>query len=251
MTPCAISTKAHTWTRQPTLLLALSLTLPSHCPASVPALTGRVTADSPCRPAYVSATSPQWAIAQLLNCPELELRYVLTAGPGLHDDRAKMCAKLLEIGGRGDCPIGLGCDEQTVKPGSTALDNQAADLAQSPWVEGYDLGAYSGEIHEDGVGELVRMAMASEKPLTVRFSLFFTVFPSFCHFFHQFCHFSIAVSIIWSLFPSLYLRRSSRSGRWGTSARRCAASLASRRSCTSWACRAQCTAGTVGGRSIQ
>ena len=107
----------------------------------------------------------QWALAQLLNSPELELRYVLTAGPGLHEARAKIVAKMLEIGGQGGVPIGLGCDEQPARAG-TAFEGEP-ELAHGPWVDGYDLSAYAGEVHEDGVGELVRMVMASEEPLTV------------------------------------------------------------------------------------
>jgi inosine-uridine nucleoside N-ribohydrolase len=107
-----------------------------------------------------------WAIAMALNCPELELRYVLTAGPGCHDDRAKLVAKLLDAAGVTGVPIGKGCDNEAAKAGNQAFEGEP-DLAQSPWVTDYDLAAYSGAVHEDGVGELIRMVMASPEPLTL------------------------------------------------------------------------------------
>ena len=57
-----------------------------------------------------------WAIAMALNCPELELRYVLTAGPGCHDDRAKLVAKLLDAAGVTGVQIGKGCDNEAARP---------------------------------------------------------------------------------------------------------------------------------------
>ena len=122
----------------------------------------------------------QWAIAMALNCPELDLRFVLTAGPGLHDDRAKMVAKLLEVAGRGDIPIGQGCDQ--VAPAETAhatgtgtgqrqedanTGSSSPDLPQSPWVMDYDLSAYAGGVATDGVEKLIEIVMASPEPLTL------------------------------------------------------------------------------------
>jgi inosine-uridine nucleoside N-ribohydrolase len=108
-----------------------------------------------------------WAIAMALNCPELEVRYVLTAGPGLHTDRAKMVAKLLDAAEVSGVPIGKGCDEEPAKPGNAAFEGALPELAQSPWVADYDLGRYSGEVFDDGVGELIRIVMASDEPLTL------------------------------------------------------------------------------------
>jgi inosine-uridine nucleoside N-ribohydrolase len=108
-----------------------------------------------------------WAIAMALNCPELDLRYVLTAGPGLHTDRAKMVAKLLDAAEVSGVPIGKGCDDEPAKVGNAAFEGVLPELAQSPWVADYDLGGYSGEVFDDGVGELIRIVMTSNEPLTL------------------------------------------------------------------------------------
>lgn len=109
-----------------------------------------------------------WAIAMALNCPELEIRYVLTAGPGLHVDRAKMVAKLFDVAGVSGVPIGMGCDDEPAKAGNKAFEGKLPALAQSPWIEDYgDLDDYSGEVFHDGVGELIRIVMASDQPLTL------------------------------------------------------------------------------------
>ena len=65
-----------------------------------------------------------WAIAMALNCPELELRYVMTAGPGCHDDRAKLVAKLLDAAGVAGVPIGKGCDNEAAKAGNQAFEGE-------------------------------------------------------------------------------------------------------------------------------
>lgn len=109
-----------------------------------------------------------WAIAMALNCPELKVRYVLTAGPGLHTERAKMVAKLLDTAGLVGVPIGKGCDDKPAKPWHTfEREGEIPQLAQSPWVADYDLDAYSGEVFDDGVGALIRIVMASDEPLTL------------------------------------------------------------------------------------
>ena len=110
-----------------------------------------------------------WAIAMALTCPELEVRYVLTAGPGLHTERAKMVAKLLDTAGLVGVPIGKGCDDKPAQPWHTfeGEGRELPELAQSPWVADYDLDAYSGEVFEDGVGALIQIVMASDEPLTL------------------------------------------------------------------------------------
>ena len=77
-----------------------------------------------------------------------------------------MVAKLLDAAGVSGVPIGKGCDNEPAKAGNQAFEGEP-DLAQSPWVEEYNLPAYSGAVHEDGVAELIRLVMSSPEPLTL------------------------------------------------------------------------------------
>jgi inosine-uridine nucleoside N-ribohydrolase len=95
-----------------------------------------------------------WALGLLLKCPELDLKLVTTAS---HDTpyRAKIAARMLEIAGRTDVPIGIG--------------PRTSDKAgpQNPWVLDYELESYPGKIHEDGVAALVGTIMASTEQVTL------------------------------------------------------------------------------------
>lgn len=95
-----------------------------------------------------------WALAMLLNSPELDLKLVTTAyGNTIY--RAKIVAKMLEIAGRTDVPVGIG----TVQ--------SAEEGAQAQWVADYDLARYPGRIAEEGVGTLIETILASPQPITV------------------------------------------------------------------------------------
>ena len=96
-----------------------------------------------------------WALVMLLKSPELDLKLV-TTDTGNTVYRAKIVARLLEIAGRTDVPIGIGIEQ-----------NDDDDGPQAPWVAGYDLGRYPGKVHADGVGALVDTIMASETPVTL------------------------------------------------------------------------------------
>ncbi|MHB9024984.1 MAG: nucleoside hydrolase [Armatimonadota bacterium] len=99
-----------------------------------------------------------WALAFLLRSPELDLKLVTTAtGDTIY--RAKIVAKMLEIAGRVDIPVGIGlrdlkCERSRYQP-------------QAPWVEGYDLTRYPGTVADDGVDTLVRAIMDAPEPVTV------------------------------------------------------------------------------------
>jgi len=97
-----------------------------------------------------------WALAHLLRCPELDLKLVLTAS-GDMPFRARITAKFLEVAGRADIPVGLGF------PGETPEQ----DRNQGPWIKGYELTQYPGEIVEDGIGRMIRLIMESPEPVTV------------------------------------------------------------------------------------
>lgn len=95
-----------------------------------------------------------WALALLLKSPELDVKLVVSdRGDTVY--RAKVIAKLLEVAGRTDVPVGIGVRESD-KGGR-----------QSPWVADYDLADYPGTVHQDGVAALIETIMKSPQPLTL------------------------------------------------------------------------------------
>ncbi|MFX0100443.1 MAG: nucleoside hydrolase [Candidatus Hodarchaeota archaeon] len=95
-----------------------------------------------------------WALIMLLKCPELDLKLVTVAT----DDtpyRARIVAKILEIAGRTDIPIGIGPRQK---------ENAGP---QNPWVYDYNLSSYSGTIIEDGVSAIVDVIMKSPEQMTL------------------------------------------------------------------------------------
>lgn len=95
-----------------------------------------------------------WALAMLLRCPELDLKFVLT-DTGDTAYRASVTAKFLSIAGRSDIPIGIG------------LPFEPANEFQRPWIHDYDLQTYAGQIHEDGVQAMIEMIRASTETITI------------------------------------------------------------------------------------
>ncbi len=95
-----------------------------------------------------------WALALLLKSPELDLKLVVT-DQGKPEYRAKIVARLLEIAGRTDVPIGLG------------LPVIGGEGGQAPWVKDYDLPKYPGRVYRDGVQALVNVIMQSPEPVTL------------------------------------------------------------------------------------
>lgn len=96
-----------------------------------------------------------WALGLLLKSPELDLKLVVgDHGKTLY--RARLFAKFLQAAGRADVPIGLGADV-----------NRQGDGPQADWVKDYDLNAYPGRIHPDGVRALVHLIMNSPEPITL------------------------------------------------------------------------------------
>jgi inosine-uridine nucleoside N-ribohydrolase len=98
-----------------------------------------------------------WALALLLRCPELDPKLILME-TGDSTYRARITAKFLAVAGRTDIPIGLGVKS---KPMSVKLRNQ------DPWIKGYDLARYPGEIAGDGVGRMIRIIEESPVPVTI------------------------------------------------------------------------------------
>lgn len=97
-----------------------------------------------------------WALAQVLRCPELDTKFILTStGDGIF--RSTLTARFLSVADRVDIPIGIG-----VNSGPMA-DNKN----QEDWIKGYDVSTYPGEIVEDGVGRMIRIIEESPVPVTI------------------------------------------------------------------------------------
>jgi inosine-uridine nucleoside N-ribohydrolase len=97
-----------------------------------------------------------WALALLLKCPEFDVKLVTTAvGDTLN--RARVVARLLEIAGRTDIPIGIG-----VRVGDSTKGHK-----QDEWVKGYELSSFAGTIYDDGVEAIIDTIMESSEPVTV------------------------------------------------------------------------------------
>jgi inosine-uridine nucleoside N-ribohydrolase len=95
-----------------------------------------------------------WALLMLLRMPQFDLKLAVgDFGNGIY--RARLLAKLLELTGRSDVPIGIGVDP---------LDEPGA---QSEWVGNYQLADYPGQIHRDGVQAIIDTINASPEPITL------------------------------------------------------------------------------------
>lgn len=97
-----------------------------------------------------------WALAMLLRSPELDLKLAVSdTGDTIY--RARIIARMLEVAGRTDVPVGVGLRQ----PSDGPREHQAG------WVEQYDLAAYPGTVHEDGVEAIIRVIMGSPVPVTL------------------------------------------------------------------------------------
>jgi len=95
-----------------------------------------------------------WALVMMLKSPEFDVKLV-TSDSGNDTYRARLIAKLLEVAGRTDVPVGIGCRPGD-KPGR-----------QSAWVGDYDLSKYPGTVHEDGVGAIIDAVRDCDGPMTL------------------------------------------------------------------------------------
>jgi inosine-uridine nucleoside N-ribohydrolase len=95
-----------------------------------------------------------WALVLALKSPELDVRLVVTDF-GNTEHRATLVARVLELAGRTDVPIGIGVKQND------------EESPQAGWVRGYDLAKYPGRIRRDGVEALVETAMAATEPTTL------------------------------------------------------------------------------------
>ena len=109
-----------------------------------------------------------WALAMLLNSPELDLRYVITSGAGHHRARARLVARMLAAAGRAHVRIGLGVEEH---PRCAMRQAAWAEAAGPPGggggggggrelSEAVELSEHPGGVDEDGVGGMLRAVRA-------------------------------------------------------------------------------------------
>jgi len=95
-----------------------------------------------------------WALIMLLKSPELNLKLITTThGKAVY--RAKLVARLLEVAGRADIPIGLGAG------------GHDGDGRQQAWVADYDLAKFPGNVVRDGVQALIDTVINAPEPVTI------------------------------------------------------------------------------------
>lgn len=97
-----------------------------------------------------------WALALLLESPEFDVKLITTA-VGDTPARTKLVAKMLEVAGRTDIPIGTG-----LKAGDMSRGHR-----QDEWGKDYDLSKYPGKIYDDGVQALIDTIMNSPQRITL------------------------------------------------------------------------------------
>ena len=97
-----------------------------------------------------------WALAMLLQSPELDIKLITTA-VGDTTARTKVVAKILQIAGRTDIPIGTG----------VAIGDMKTGHRQDGWVKDFDLSKYPGKIYPDGVQAMIDTIMNSPEPITL------------------------------------------------------------------------------------
>lgn len=95
-----------------------------------------------------------WALAHLLGTPKVDLQLIVTAADNT-PVKTRLAAKILTAMGRTDVPLGMG--KQT-------SENK---INQAEWLGDYELNGYAGTLHEDGIGEMIRLIRAAKKPVTL------------------------------------------------------------------------------------
>lgn len=95
-----------------------------------------------------------WALFMLLKMPALDLKLAVgDFGNAMY--RARLLAKLLDVTGRSDVPVGIGLGVAD-EPGQ-----------QSSWLGEYQLSDYPGTVHEDGVQAIIDTIKSSPEPVTL------------------------------------------------------------------------------------
>ena len=95
-----------------------------------------------------------WALLMLLRMPQLDLKLAVgDFGNAIY--RGRLLAKLLDLTGRSDVPVGIGIGRED-EPGR-----------QSGWIGDYQLANYPGVVKQDGVQALIDTIKESPEPVTL------------------------------------------------------------------------------------
>jgi len=95
-----------------------------------------------------------WALTMLAKSPELDVKLVVSdSGNDIY--RARIIGKMLEVLGRTDVAVGVGCNKGDAKG------------RQSEWVGDYKLSKYPGKVYEDGVDAIIRTINTSPDPVSL------------------------------------------------------------------------------------
>lgn len=97
-----------------------------------------------------------WALVMLLKQPWLDLRMILT-DTGNTVYRAAICAKLLQLAGRGDVVVGAGLAE---------WPDARHPMSHLDWVKDYPLASYPNYT-QNGIDRFVDMVRAEDGPVTL------------------------------------------------------------------------------------
>jgi inosine-uridine nucleoside N-ribohydrolase len=95
-----------------------------------------------------------WALAFLLKCPEVDVKLITTC-TGDTAYRARLVAKLLQIAGREDIPIGVG------------IPLEESPATHAAWLGDFSFADYSGDVLRDGVGALCETVMATAETVSL------------------------------------------------------------------------------------
>ena len=87
-----------------------------------------------------------WALIMLLQSPEFDIKLITTAVNNT-PEKAKVVARILEIAGRTDIPVGIG------------IQQNKNNHRQREWVKDYKLSSYPGKVYQDGVQAIVDTIM--------------------------------------------------------------------------------------------
>jgi len=95
-----------------------------------------------------------WALAFMLRCPEIDVRLIVSEN-GDTEHGAALIAKLLEVAGRTDIPVGVG-----IPLGTTPRPH-------ADWLGDYNIDDYPGTVRSDGVGAMIDVIDESDERVDV------------------------------------------------------------------------------------